>query len=131
MDIDIIPEDVYMTVKHVEQNGTIVEYPKYEVNAYGVVRNKETGEELPISNRGNSDMMKKVYQRVNFYYEETISKLLHRVVLSSFNPISQANSVVNHRDNDETNNKLSNLEWVTTGYNNLHAKHWHKRYGHG
>ena len=130
MDLDIIPDDVFVTAQHVQQNGTITVFPNYKVNAYGKVINKETDNVVPIGNRGNSDMTKKSYERVQLIVGgEDFHILLHRLVLSSFNAVAQPNSVVNHRDNDEKNNKLSNLEWVTSSYNSLHARHWHKKYG--
>ena len=39
---------------------------------------------------------------------------VHRIVLKTFNPVDNMDSLeVNHKDEDKTNNRLENLEWVT------------------
>ena len=44
--------------------------------------------------------------------------LVHRVVLSSFCPVDNMDSLeVNHKDENKKNNHLSNLEWVTSKEN--------------
>lgn len=43
---------------------------------------------------------------------------IHRLVLSTFNPVENMESMqVNHKDEDPTNNNLNNLEWCTALYN--------------
>lgn len=44
--------------------------------------------------------------------KERKSKLVHRLVMQAFEPITEFMEV-NHKDLDITNNSLSNLEWVT------------------
>lgn len=39
--------------------------------------------------------------------------LVHRLVASAFVPQSEGNEIVNHIDNNPSNNKASNLEWTT------------------
>lgn len=46
---------------------------------------------------------------------------LHRLVLESFNPINKLSMEVNHIDGNKHNNSLSNLEWVTSKENKIHA----------
>lgn len=47
---------------------------------------------------------------------------VHRLVLSTFNPVDNMNNLqVNHIDGNKSNNKLTNLEWVTAKENTLHA----------
>lgn len=44
--------------------------------------------------------------------------LVHRLVLSVFNPIPNMDQMeVNHKDENKSNNKLDNLEWVTSAEN--------------
>ena len=123
----LFPEDMFLNLKHVNLDGTITEYPKYKINAYGTVINKETGEEVATQRRGSGRTKDKRYQAVNLTIQGNMFRhQLHRCVLSSFNPVAQPNAIVNHRDNDETNNDLMNLEWATQSYNTLHGKYWHK-----
>lgn len=54
--------------------------------------------------------------------ERAIVKSVHRLVLIAFNPISNYKELeVNHIDGVKSNNKLSNLEWVTSSENKQHA----------
>lgn len=56
--------------------------------------------------------------------ENGVSKhyLLHRLVLSAFNPIDTFEELqVNHIDGDKTNNNIENLEWCTCKENIQHA----------
>lgn len=47
---------------------------------------------------------------------------VHRLILETFQPNPHSNELqVNHKDGDKTNNKLSNLEWVTCKQNINHA----------
>lgn len=49
-----------------------------------------------------------------------VSKLVHRLVLEAFDPTNDPTLTVNHKDFDITNNKLTNLEWLTQHNNNMH-----------
>lgn len=49
------------------------------------------------------------------------SKLIHRLVLSAFEPCDYQDSLdVNHKDLNPLNNQLSNLEWCDDRYNSSH-----------
>ena len=63
------------------------------------------------------------------YYEVMLSKdnqiqlwLVHRLVALAFIPNPDDSPQVNHKDGDRTNNKVSNLEWVTAKANQLHSR---------
>lgn len=48
-------------------------------------------------------------------------KAIHRLILNTFSPNKESSKLhVNHKDFNKSNNKISNLEWVTCQQNNKH-----------
>lgn len=96
--------------------------PDYEVSNYGRVYANKFNFKNYITPR---------YKEKTGYYEVALSTepmkrkwiLLHRLVLSVFNPIeNMENLEVNHIDEDKSNNRLDNLQWVTSKENCNYGK---------
>lgn len=103
-------------------------YPEYdfiEVSNLGRVRTKDRtvtrsdGREQFVKGR----VLKQQLQRNGYMYVgfgvngKTVRLLTHRMVAISYVPNPNNYSEVNHKDNDRTNNVVSNLEWCTVQYN--------------
>ena len=84
---------------------------KIEVSSFGRVRSAK-GHYYKISSTNSG------YLQVEFRVNgKRIHKYVHRLVAEAF--IQNKNNMpqVNHKDNNRTNNNVSNLEWCTISYN--------------
>jgi hypothetical protein len=99
----------------VEGNKLIAEFGKYKVTADGKVFG-QFGKELKL-HLGTSG-----YVQLNAWAGGKIkTHLVHRLVAQLFIPNPEDLPEVNHKDGDKTNNKVSNLEWVSRSGNILHG----------
>lgn len=87
----------------------------YQISNDGIVRNQKTG-------KIKKDTNSKGYRRVGLF-KNSIGKwfAVHRLVAEAFIPNPDNLPVVNHKDEDKTNNKVENLEWCTVEYNNRYG----------
>jgi hypothetical protein len=103
-----------------------------------VKANVELKDDIEISNKGH---LRKVKPNGDYYnyklfvnsrgYINTLlytvngerkNFTLHRLLMLTFIGCPDENMVINHKDGNRLNNKLSNLEWVTRRENSQHAK---------
>lgn len=86
----------------------------YEVSNLGRIRKADTKQICKLYR------MRGGYLKMNFYDDGVVhSRLVHRVVMAAF--VGPSKMQVNHIDGDKTNNKLSNLEYVTQSENIKHG----------
>lgn len=92
----------------------VEEYPDiYEVSTLGNVRNKITGRMQGKHDNGHG------YQNVSLSRDGKYKmRYVHRLVAIAFIDNPDNKPEVHHIDSDRSNNKLDNLQWVTTKENN-------------
>lgn len=62
------------------------------------------------------------YETVSLYQKgKTFKYLVHRLVAKTFIPNPNSLREVNHKDADKRNNRIENLEWVSSKENKQHA----------
>lgn len=97
-----------------EEFRDIKNYENYEVSNLGRIR--RNGKILKPSKTTTG------YLRVNLYKNGIMkSAYIHRLVAQTFLPNPQNLPMINHKDEDKTNNSIDNLEWCTAEYNNSYG----------
>lgn len=91
----------------------IKDYPNYQVSNLGKVKNTKTNKIL------------KPFSPIGEYLKVSLSKngkakhyFIHRLVAETFIPNPNNYPCVNHKDENPSNNCVSNLEWCSYQYNN-------------
>ena len=95
----------------------IKDYEDYSITQSGEVINTRTGKTKAL------DFNKAVgYFQVDLYKNNKRTKhYVHRLVAQAYIPNPLGLPEVNHKDSDRTNNHVSNLEWVSSSGNSIHA----------
>lgn len=95
----------------------------YEISNMGRVRNSKTNKILKLK---YTKLRKGKYTTVRCNLrlnKKQITKYVSRMVLEAFAPIKNSDIYhADHVDHDPTNNKLSNLRWLTPEENNKHRR---------
>lgn len=99
----------------------------YQVSNLGRVRSldrmtaprKDNGASYPILGTIlRTNQRKDGYMSVTFWKDSKAhSQLIHKLVANAFIPNPDNLPVVNHKDEDKTNNRVDNLEWCSQQYN--------------
>lgn len=92
----------------------IKSFSDYEASSEGVIRNKETKQTIKPFKQTNGYYKIKIYKDHKPY-----TKMVHRIVAETF--LGKSDLEVNHKDGNKTNNRLSNLEYVSRSENIKHA----------
>ena len=88
----------------------------YQVSSFGRVKRIKT-DRILTSHKNSGG-----YLRVDLSKNSVVyAKSIHRLVAQAFIPNPENKSQVNHIDEDKTNNKVSNLEWMTAKENSNHG----------
>lgn len=90
----------------------VIKHPKYEVSNLGNVRNTFTGKQLT---QYDKDGYKQVKLNNFVYY-------VHRLVAIAFIPNPQNKPLVDHINNNPSDNNVTNLRWCTATENQRNRK---------
>ena len=102
---------------NVEVWRSIDGYDNYAVSSFGRVKNVKTGKILKARND------KYGYLRVNLYeYRVMKTHRIHKLVANAFIDNPNNKQCVDHKNNDRTNNDISNLRFATYKENNQNSK---------
>lgn len=104
---------------------TIREFPDYEVSDSGLVYSHKSRRELRPLKQPNG------YMSVELFNKEGSKRVLvHRLVALAFIPNTDELPQVNHINEDKTDNRVENLEWVTAKQNMQHGTREARRMAH-
>ena len=102
---------------NVEVFRSINGYNNYAISTFGRVKNTKTGRILKAGND------KYGYLQITLYYDGVIkTHKIHRLVCCTFIDNPDNKECVDHKNNDRTNNDISNLRFATANENQQNSK---------
>jgi len=90
----------------------IFDYPNYQVSNLGRIRSLKTYKILKLKKNKDGYLVVCLCK-----YSKKHTIFVHRLVAKAFVPNYNNYTVINHKDEDKTNNIYTNLEWCTQKYN--------------
>ena len=95
-----------------EEWRVINKFPKYEVSSTGKIRKTSNNRLIYLKDHtaGYKQVVIQVNGKKHYLY-------VHRLVAEAFIPNPYGCPYINHKDEDKSNNNVSNLEWCTPKYN--------------
>lgn len=91
-------------------------FERYQITDDGRVWSKKSNKWMKT--RFNKDG----YLRISFHKgNKVITFMIHQLVAKHFIPNPNELPIVNHKDENKTNNNVENLEWCTVAYNNTYG----------
>lgn len=119
-------EEVWVPVKYISKEGVVVDFTGiYEVS------NMNKFKTLPKTDKRGHKRNEKIldfnqsprkggYVRISLYKGGAkYNTSFHRIVMSSFCPISETYDCIDHIDGNPANSNLSNLRWCNSSQNKL------------
>lgn len=95
----------------------IEEATNYEVSNYGNIRNTKSGQILNPGASGNGYKQVSLKMKKNNKFEK---RYVHRLVATYWLENPENKREVNHINLDRTDNRVENLEWITSSENQKH-----------
>lgn len=99
----------------------------YEVSNTGKVRSINYYGKCGYSKELSTSIQNNGYVITHLYKNgKSSTKTVHRLVAMAFIPNPDNLEMVNHKDEDKTNNDVINLEWCSRSYNQIYSMNRHE-----
>ena len=110
-------KNYFKGVVYMELWKNIEESTNYEVSNYGNIRNTKSGQILNPGESGNGYKQVALKMKASNKFEK---RYVHRLVAFYWLENPENKREVNHINLDKTDNRVENLEWITSSENQKH-----------